>query len=476
MSPLFSPHPHKAEPTAKPGTAYTPSPVLPWLVATAFFMQMLDATILNTALPAIATSLNESPLSMNYALIAYTLTVALLIPASGWAADNFGTRRVFIAALVLFSLGSLFCAMAPTLLVLIVARVLQGIGGAMMVPVGRLTVLRAYPREQLLQVLAFVTIPGLLGPLMGPTLGGLLTQYASWHWIFLINLPVGAIGVLVALKYMPDFRATVAARFDFRGFALVSTSMVMLSAGLAGFGELHMNSAVAMLLLLSGMVFMFLYWLSAMRSQHPLFSPLLFRIPTFAVGIAGNLFSRLASGALPFLTPLLLQLGFGFSPVVSGLSMTPLALAAMFSKYMVRGLIKRFGYRRLLVTNTLVLGCTIMGFSQVSAATPHVLLLAMLTLIGACNSLQFTAMNTMTLMDLPEDLASSGNAMLSVVMQLAVSMGVAIATALLKGFGVGLGGPAMLAAFNSTYICVGAVAMLSSTIFLLVPKEANANK
>lgn len=450
--------------------------VLPWLVATAFFMQMLDATILNTALPAIADSLGSDPLRMHFVVIAYTLTVALLIPASGWVADRFGTRRVFFFAVLLFILGSLLCALSPSLEALVAARVVQGVGGALMVPVGRLTVLRAYPREQLLQVLSFVTIPALIGPLMGPILGGLLVQYTSWHWIFLMNIPVGLLGCLFILRWMPDIYGVTENRFDTRGFALISASIVLLSLGVEGIGDLNFNHGLVMALLMAGMVLMFGYWLLAMRSPAPIFSPKLFRTATFAVGIAGNLFSRLPSGALPFLTPLLLQVGLGFSPLNAGLSMTPLALAAIFSKYLVRRLVPALGYRRLLTGNTLFLGCLVMTLSLVAPDTPFLMIIFILTLIGASNSLHFSAMNTMTLLDLPDAQASSGNAMLSMVMQLSVSMGVAIAAALLQGFGEryssASGQAAVLQAFSATFIWVSILAIISASIFLCVPRSS----
>ncbi len=449
--------------------------ILPWLIATAFFMQMLDATILNTALPAIAESLNESPLHMHYVVIAYTLTVALLIPSSGWVADTFGTRRVFFAAILVFTLGSLFCATAPNLTTLVVARIVQGLGGALMVPVGRLIVLKAYPRAQLLQVLSFVTVPGLLGPLLGPVLGGILVQFASWHWIFIINLPVGLLGCWAILRWVPDIYGADKTPFDLKGFILFSTSMLMFSSSIEGLGELNLRHELVTLLLFLGLILMVAYWLLAAKHKNPLFSPKLFKTTTYAVGIAGNMFSRLASGALPFLTPLFLQVGFGFKPVVSGLSLVPLALAAIFSKYMVRRLVPAFGYRNLLLGNTILLGSAIMALSQISHSTPYIMILLLLTCLGALNSIQFTAMNTMTLLDLPQNQASSGNAMLSVVMQIAVSMGVAMSAALLAGFSTrysSLGNEGIVLAFSKTYICVGLVSIMSAFIFLQAPKNA----
>ena len=230
--------------------------LLPWVVAIAFFMQTLDGTILNTTLPTMAKDLGESPLRMQSVVIAYMLTVALFIPASGWLADRFGTRRAFISAIVLFSLGSLLCALSPSLPWLVAARVVQGVGGALLLPVGRLAVLRAYPRAELLKVLSFVTIPGLVGPLLGPPLGGWLVEVASWHWVFLINLPVGVLGVFATLRYMPDLRGAENQRFDWPGFVMFSLGLVLVSLGLQGLGEHAFSVAVSILFVMAGLAAM----------------------------------------------------------------------------------------------------------------------------------------------------------------------------------------------------------------------------
>lgn len=437
---------------------------LPWLVAIAFFMQALDGTILNTALPSMAHSLNENPLRMQAVVIAYLLTVALLIPASGWIADRFGTRNVFIAAILLFITGSLACALSSNLTLLVCSRILQGIGGAMMMPVGRLVVLRVYPRQELVRILSFVTIPGLVGPLIGPTLGGWLVEYTSWHWIFLLNIPVGIVGCLVSLRLMPDLRSPVPVRFDSIGFVLFGSAMVMISIAMEGIGELHMSPFKVVMLLLGGVAAMTVYWLRALHIDKPLFSPHLFRTRTFAVGIFGNLFTRLGSGALPFLTPLLLQVGLGYSPSMAGMTMIPLALFAMFSKALVKPLLDFFGYRRFLVINTLLLGCLIASMGFIDQSTPYPLILLQLSALGAVNSLQFSAMNTLTLIDLDDSNASSGNSLMSVVMQLSISLGIASGSAILAGF-QNQQPDNVLRAFHWTYISVGVMSMLASAIF-----------
>jgi EmrB/QacA subfamily drug resistance transporter len=447
--------------------------LLPWVVAIAFFMQTLDGTILNTTLPTMARDLGESPLRMQSVVIAYMLTVALFIPASGWLADRFGTRRAFLSAIVLFSLGSLLCALSPSLPWLVAARVLQGIGGALLLPVGRLTILRAYPRSELLKVLSFVTIPGLVGPLVGPPLGGWLVEVASWHWVFLINLPVGVLGVFASLRYMPDLRGAVDQRFDWPGFVMFSLGLVLVTLGLQGLGEHAISAPLSILLVIGGLAAMAAYWVHAARSEKPLFSLTLFQIPTFSVGILGNLFARLGSGAMPFLTPLFLQVGLGYSPSRAGLTMVPTVVGAMLIKFFAEPVIKRFGYRRVLVTNTLLLGGFIAGFSLVGAATPHALILVYLGLFGVVNSMQFTAMNTLTLGDLDDARASGGNSLLSVVMQLSMSLGVAAAGALLAAFATPIvipiasdvGPSNLLHTFHATYLCMGLLSALAAGIF-----------
>jgi EmrB/QacA subfamily drug resistance transporter len=440
--------------------------LLPWVVAIAFFMQTLDGTILNTTLPTMARDMGESPLRMQSVVIAYMLTVALFIPASGWLADRFGTRSAFLGALVMFSIGSLLCALSPTLPWLVASRVVQGIGGALLLPVGRLTVLRAFPRSERLAILSFVTIPGLFGPLVGPPLGGWLVEVASWHWVFLINLPVGLIGVFATLRVMPNLRGTEQQRFDWTGFVMFSLGLVLVTLGLQGLGEHAISAPLSILMVIGGMAAMAAYWIHAARTETPLFSLSLFQIPTFSVGILGNLFARLGSGAMPFLTPLFLQVGLGYAPTEAGFTMVPIVIGMMMIKFFAVPTIQRFGYRLVLVTNTLLLAALIGGFSMVGSGTPQILILIYLAIFGVSNSMQFTAMNTITLGDLDDARASGGNSLLSVVMQLSQGLGVAAAGALLGAFAApGASGAEVLRAFHSTYLCVGLLSALAAGIF-----------
>jgi EmrB/QacA subfamily drug resistance transporter len=446
--------------------------VLLWLVAIGFFMQTLDATIVNTALPSMALSLGESPLRMQSVVVSYSLTMAMLIPASGWVADKFGARRVFLTAIVLFVLGSVACALSHSLNQLVAARVLQGLGGALLMPVGRLVVLRTFPREQFLQAMSFVAIPGLIGPLIGPTLGGWLVAVASWHWIFLINVPVGIVGCIATLRYMPGEPAPSVPRFDVSGYLMLAFGMVALSLALDGLAGLGLRQASVLVLMIFGLASLAAYWLHAARRPDPLFSPQLFTVPTLRIGLLGNLFSRLGSSCMPFLIPLLLQVCMGYSALQAGMMMLPVAMAGMLMKRVTTPLITRFGYRMVLVCNTLMVGLLMASFALTSLDQPLWLRIVQLATFGAVNSLQFTAMNTVTLKDLGQAMASSGNSLLSMVQMLAMGMGVAAAGAVLAAFteffhsGATAGASLQaLPAFQATFACMGLITVASAGIF-----------
>jgi len=439
--------------------------ILLWLVATGFFMQTLDSTIVNTALPAMAASLGEKPLRMQSVVIAYALTMAMLIPASGWIADRYGLRRAFMTAIVLFTIGSILCAASHTLLQLTAARVLQGAGGAMLLPVGRLAVLRAFPREKLLYAMSIVGVPGMLGPLVGPTLGGWLVQIASWHWIFLINIPIGLAGGIATRLYMSEDRVPQIPRFDLGGYLLLAVGMVATSFALDGLSELSFQHATVLILLVFGLASLAAYWLRAAQQPDPLFPPKIFQTHTFSIGLLGNLFARLGSGSMPFLVPLLLQISLGYTPFHAGMMMLPTSIAAIASKRIVTPVITRLGYRKTLVVNTILVGAAMATFSLISAQEPLWLTIVQLAFFGCVNSLQFTAMNTVTLKDLDGNEATSGNSLLSMVQMLSLSLGVAAAGGLLATFVTDYGHGRELFAFHATFICVGLMTSASAGIF-----------
>jgi EmrB/QacA subfamily drug resistance transporter len=438
-----------------------------WLVATGFFMQTLDSTIVNTALPAMAKSLGELPLRMQSVVIAYSLTMAVMIPVSGWLADKLGTRRVFLGAILVFTVGSALCASAHTLNQLVLSRIVQGVGGAMLLPVGRLAVLRTFPAERYLPALSFVAIPGLIGPLIGPTLGGWLVQIASWHWIFLINVPVGVVGIIFTFIFMPDSRNPETQGFDLPGYLLLVIGMVTITFALDGRSEFGFGQAIVLVLLILSLAAFVAYGLHAVRTPHPIFSLDLFKIHTFSVGLLGNLFARIGSGAMPYLIPLLLQVALGYTPFEAGLMMLPTAAAGMFSKRLVTTLIMRHGYRQVLVSNTVLVGLMMASFSLSTPNEPLWLRLVQLAAFGAVNSMQFTAMNTLTLKDLGTGGASSGNSLFSLVQMLSMSLGVTVAGAMLTAFTglIHVKDTNVIPAFHATFICVGIITAGSSWIF-----------
>ena len=446
---------------------------LPWIAAMAFFMQALDATILNTALPAIAQSLNRSPLAMQSAIISYTLTVAMLIPVSGWLADRFGTRRIFMLAVSLFTLGSLACALSNSLGMLVVFRIVQGIGGAMMMPVARLALLRAYPRSELLPVLNFVTMPGLVGPILGPVLGGVLVTWASWHWIFLINIPIGIAGLFYARKYMPDF-TTPRRRFDMSGFLLFGISLVLFSIGIELFGEKLVASWLALTIIFCSLVLFYAYIRHARRHPTPLIALPIFRTRTFSVGIAGNIASRLGTGCVPFLMPLMLQVGFGYTALIAGCMIAPTAIGSILAKSTVTQVLRWFGYRKTLFGVTVIIGIMIAQFALQSPSMEVWLLILPLFLLGMAMSTQFTAMNTITLADLTDENASSGNSVLAVTQQLSISLGVAVSAAVLR-FYEGFESANTIEQFHYTFITMGIITLISASVFLLLKAKDGRN-
>ena len=449
-----------------------------WLVSLGFFMQTLDGTIVNTALPSMARDLGESPLEMHSVIVAYSLAMAVLIPASGWLADRFGTRRVFMSAIALFVVGSVLCALAPNLQLLVAARVVQGLGGALLLPVGRLAVLRAFPREQFIRAISFVAIPGLIGPLIGPTLGGWMVEFASWHWIFWVNVPVGIIGLLAASKYMPVGEMIPPRLFDVAGYAMLAFGMAAVSLAVESMAGGGIRSASALIMLVFGLASLAAYWLHALRKPDPLFAPELFAVRTLRVGLLGNLFSRLGSSAMPFMIPLVLQISLGYSPMHAGMMMLPTVIGSMLTKPLVTKVIYRFGYREVLVVNTMVLAFLIASFAWISHEMPLPLLIVHLAIFGAINSLQFSSMNTVTLKDLDSEYASSGNSLLSMVQMLAMGIGVAAAGAVLAAFQAYFGSATAgdtLWAFRMTFIVIGLLTLAATMVFLQLPEREAPN-
>lgn len=441
---------------------------LPWIAALAIFMQSLDGTILNTALPSIANDLQQSPLSLQSIIISYTLVLALLIPLSGWLSDRFGSKRVFVIAVAIFTFGSLLCALSNSLSMLIFSRIVQAVGGSMMVPVSRLAILYTYDKDRLLGVINFITIPGLVGPIIGPTLGGWLVEIASWHWIFLINLPIGIIGIIFASKYMPEYKKT-RGNFDLAGMFFFGGSLVLLTVGIELGSEGILHDYYMLFVFLVAFILMNLYYFHYKNNkENALINLHLIRIRTLRIGVFGNLLTRLGIGGMPLLLPLLFQVGLKQSAMTSGMMMIPVALTSVLIKPWVVPLVKRMGYKRTLIINTLLIATIIALFSLVDEHTNLPNLIPLLVLFGGVNSIQLASMNTISLSDLNNETASSGNSLLLVMQQLSMSLGISVGAFLLSRYSdsTWIKTENMLQAFRYTFLSMAAITAVTSLLFL----------
>jgi len=442
--------------------------LLPWLVAVAFFMESLDTTILNTAVPAIAAALKVAPLSMKSVLASYTLSLAVFIPISGWMANRFGTRRVFASAIGLFTLGSLLCGLSSNIHVLVAYRILQGLGGAMMVPVGRLTLVRTFARSELIRAMSFVAIPGLIGPMLGPTAGGLIVAYFHWRVIFFVNLPIGLAGLYMVYRHLPDYREEHTPPLDWMGLILFGSGIGLLSYVLEVFGEHTLSVLEIAGLLAISLALVAGYGLHSTRSKYPLLSLTLFRIRTFRASVSGSFFTRIGIGGIPFLFPLLYQVGLGFSPVQSGLMMMPQAIAAMSLKLTMAKILSRFGYRAVLVSNTIALGLLIMLFSTIGAGTPLWIIVVETFSFGFFSSLQYTSMNTLVYADIRAEQTSAASTIASTMQQMSMSFGVASAslvTAIFIPDRFHSNAPQMIHGIHKAFFVLGGLTILSTLIF-----------
>src|SRR6202795_3101405 len=389
-------------PSSPPSLADSSKRLLPWLIAVAFFMESLDTTILNTGVPTIAAALHVDPLSMKSVLDSHALSLAVCIPISGWMANRFGTRRVFASAIGIFTLGSFLCGLSSEIHVLVACRVLQGCGGAMMLPVGRLTMVRTFAKSELIGAMSLVAIPGLIGPMLGPLLGGLIIAYFHWSVIFFVNIPIGLCGLVLVYRHLPNYREKRNYPLDIVGLVLFGSGISLLSYVLEVFGETTLSGREMLGLLAISAALLAAYGLHTKRTPHALLRLKLLAIRTFRVAVSGNLFTRLGIGGIPFLLPLLYQVGLGFSPLQSGLLIMPQAFAAMSLKLTMPLILKRFGYRTVLITNTVLLGLMIMLFATINLDTPVWLIVVMAFTYGFLTSLQYTSMNTLAYADVGE--------------------------------------------------------------------------
>lgn len=439
--------------------------VLPFILATAIFMQMLDSTILNTSLPSIAKDLGESPLNMQNAIISYVLTLAVFMPVSGFLADKFGTKKVFISAIFFFALGSLFCSLSQNLTQLVISRVLQGLGGSMMTPVGRLALIKTFDKNEIVKAMNFAIVPALIGPVLGPLVGGYMVDYLSWHWIFLINIPIGLIAIVLGLKFMPDYKSKII-NFDLKGFLIFASASLALSVALEFLGNAK-NLTPVLGIFVAGFLLMYYYYVHAKKDNNPIFPLNLFQIRTFRVGILGNLATRLGISSVPLLVPLMIQIAFGQSASVSGWIVAPMALTAMFGKSSVIKILNKFGYRKVLMLNTMIIGVIIMCLAMPNIHQSIYLFIPLLALLGFFNSIQFTSMNTISISDLRQEMTSSGNSLISVNQQLAIGFGTAFGLIVLKLFegDTHLIKGEIHNAFRLTFLVVGFLTVISGFVF-----------
>ena len=449
-----------------------PSP-LALLVGGAFFMELLDGSIVNTALPAIARAFGTDPVALNPAVSAYLLTVAVFILPSAWLADRYGPRRVFTAAVALFTAGSLLCALAWSPTSLVAARIVQGVGGAMMVPVGRLAVLRTTPKPDLLRAIAILTWPGLTAPVLGPPLGGFIVQFFPWHWVFLINLPLGALGLVLAWRLVPAQHEAERRPFDLVGFGLGAALCIALTWLLEALGAGDEPGATLAALALATVGLGLGFARHIRRAEHPLVSPAPLAIGTFSVTLWGGSAMRTVISAMPFLLPLLFQLGFGMDPFRAGLMVLVLFAGNVGMKPMTSWTIRRFGFRTVLLGNGVLQAATIAAFAVLPASAPTPMVVALLVLCGASRSLQFTALNALAFADMPQPLMGAANTMFSALFQFSVGMGVAIGAVALRLAGTP-GEPATLAAFHGAFAIVAGLMALTSLSGLLIAPDAAA--
>jgi EmrB/QacA subfamily drug resistance transporter len=444
----------------------------PMIVGCALFMEMLDSTVISTALPAMARSLGEDPIKLNLAITSYLLSLAVFIPISGWMADRFGARTIFRNAIIIFTIGSVLCGCSHSLPELVASRILQGFGGAMMVPVGRLIVLKTIPKSELVTAMSYLTVPAVLGPVVGPPVGGFIVTYYSWRWIFFINVPIGMIGITLVMWYIPNIKEDVTFPLDFRGFLLTGLGLAGLVMGFESIGRNVIPASIIMCVMAAGGLCMALYILHARRMDYPIIDLGLLKIPTFLVATLGGGLYRMGIGALPFLLAMLLQVVFGLSPFASGMLTFTSAAGALFMKTTATPIIRRLGFRSVLISNGVISSFIMMSYALFRPTTPHFLIVTALLLGGFFRSLQFTALGTLAYADVPNQMMSGASTLSSMAQQLFLSLGVALGAMLLHLSLTAHGGHLTTSDFTPAFVVMGVLALLSSLLFL--PLEYHA--
>lgn len=439
------------------------------IVAFALFMESVDTTIINTAIPAMAASLKVGPVNLKLALISYLMSLAIFIPVSGWIADKFGMKKVFILAVTVFTLSSIACGFTQTLPQLVFARILQGLGGSLTLPVGRLIILRTCERHELISKMSIVVMIAALGMMLGPLLGGIITQHFSWSWIFWVNVPIGALTIALALYLLPAMPARKVPPLDKFGFILFGAGLATLTLGLSTLSENDVPHTLPLFLILTAALLLFLYIKHSHKKPHPIVKVDLLRVRTFRIAVLGNLFARLGFGGVPFLMPLLLQIGLGFSPGLSGMLLAPVALGVFMVKPLSLYILRFFGYKKLLIINTFFVALVLLSLATIKAGTSVHTIGFFTFLYGFLIALQYTAMNSLAYANLANDDMGAATSIMSTIQQLAQSFGVAVAALMLQLFSTH--SLLSIKIFHQTFITIAIMTFLSLLIFMQLQKE-----
>ncbi|TPW31636.1 MFS transporter [Martelella alba] len=451
------------------------NPIVPLILAVALFMEQMDSTVIATALPAIAADLHVGPITLKLALTAYMVALAIFIPISGWMADRFGAKLVFRTAIAVFLTGSAMCAFSGSLSAFVISRFLQGMGGAMMTPVGRLVILRTTSRTELVRAMALLTIPGLVGPLAGPPLGGFITTYFTWHWIFLINIPIGILGLILTSIYLPKIEAERPPPIDWTGFVLLATAASGVVFGLSVISMPALPPAVGISTTVIGCGATLWYIIHARKVEKPLLDLKLFAVPTFRTAILAGTFFRIAAGAFPFLLPLMLQIGFGFTPFQSGMTTFIGAIGAIATKFIAPRVLAFAGFKRLLLT-TGTLGALLMfAIGLIEPTTPTAVILGVLLISGFTRSFFFTSINVLAYADIDGRAASQATAMSSTIQQVSLALGVAFAAVVLEISSLFAGTALSVAQFHVAFHVVAICSALAVVPILTLTRESGAN-
>jgi EmrB/QacA subfamily drug resistance transporter len=449
--------------------------LIPLIVGAAQFMHQFDGAVIATALPAMAVSLHEDPIRLNLAITSYLLALAVFVPVSGWMADKFGAKRVFISAIVVFTASSVLCGLAHSLPELVVYRTLQGMGGAMMTPVGRVIVVKSVPKLQLVRAMNYITVPAVLGPLLGPSVGGFIVTYFSWPWIFFLNLPIGVAGIFLVRAFIPDLREEKIEPLDLRGSALIGLSVAGLVFGFEALGREILPTWMVLASIGTGLLLGLLYLIHARQAADPIIDLSLLRIRTFRASISGGALFYVGTTSSVFLLALLLQLGFGFTAFQAGLMTLASATGSLAMRFAFSSLLRPLGFRRLLIGNALVTGLYLSGCGLFRPATPYVLIVLALLIGGFSRSVQFTAVQSLGYAEMPSAVVSRVTSFSAMAQQLAQCIGVGLA-ALVVHLSLFWHGRAMIMAedVGSGYFVIGAMALLSIVIFYRLPAHAGS--